>query len=273
MECPLRAHYHYDLALPATPMFEASSYYGQCVHESLDYYYRSCGDLDGAVSRFKMAWAKAPGGYPKRTSFESYRTRGIEALQKAHLNHRWQTFVYFASEHRFLVPFGRHQLTGVVDLLGTERSGTGTEILKVVDHKTATKLPTLTELALNSQFTVYLWAVKQPDFWTGIKGNPSYPPINSGAWYYDTVAKMMPARGIWHQVGTGREIDVGPRTERDFARLYRVCCEIEKAVNANVHVPKIGPGCEYCDYQAECELEIPVSIAAANNPDDQERWV
>jgi hypothetical protein len=61
--------------------------------------------------------------------------------------------------------------------------------------------------------------------------------------------KGMPKRGIWvHLWQNGRELDAGGRDDEDFARLYRLCCEVERAIKNEVFVPHIGEACQLCDF-------------------------
>lgn len=273
MDCPLRAHYRYDLKWPTED--NAAAFFGTSMHEALSVFYNGAGDYDAAVAKFKRAWSQQPKGlrYFKMTSYDNYRKRGLEMLAKVRDMHRFSTYNFIGSEVPFRVPFGNHELTGIVDLIGTERSGTGAELIKVTDFKTNTKDPSRAALALNQQFCVYLWAVTQREFWVGVEGNPDFPGVPNGEWLWETVAKMVPARGVWFSLNNAREIDVGPRTDVDFTRLHRVCDEIAKAIEADIHVPKIGEACTFCDYVEPCAFDVQVSIAAHGDPDDRHRWI
>lgn len=272
MDCPLRAHYHYDRHLPRRQTGAAR--FGQVVHEAVAVYYETRGDIQLALDTFKQRWAmvsKEDLVWHAGTSFGGYMDRGKEMLDRLHSKHRWQRYTHLGSEIGFVVPFGRHELHGYIDALGIEKSGTGKELLKITDFKTSTKAPTLTELALDPQFSVYLYAVNQEQFWVGDGGE--FKGIDNGAWLWATVGRDIPKRAIWRSLHTGRQIDAGPRTPTDYRRLLRVCEEIDKAIKADIHVPKIGPACGRCDFQDPCELEIPVAINALNDSGDPNRWI
>jgi hypothetical protein len=277
MTCSLSAHYRYDEGLPRRQNAAAS--FGTVMHEAFALYYESAGDFDKALRHFKSHWAKPslsgvePDYWPRSSSFGTYMKKGVDALEALHEAHRWSTFVLIGTEVPFLVPFGEYELTGFVDLLGIEKSGTGKEILKIVDHKTASREPSETERALDIQHTVYNYATRQREFWVGAEGNVDFPGLPNGEWLWETVGRDMTRRSIWHAVSTGRELDCGPRTDVDFGRLYRVCDEIKRAIEAQVFIPKIGTACTWCDFVERCSMEIPVSIKAAADADDPERWL
>lgn len=257
MTCPLQAHFQYDLELPRLQHSKAS--FGTCIHHSLALY-NETGNIKLAIERFKDHWQNpeklgvVPDIWTKFTSFGELRNRGIEILEHYHDSMKWDKREVIAVEHKFLVPFGRHELTGFVDLIELRKSGNGKELLKIVDHKTSSRSPNIAELRLNVQFTTYMYASLQPEFWMG--NGEDFPGIPNGKWLYE-MHKDTPRRAIWNHLWTMREIDAGPRVEADFARLYRVTDEIEKAVQAQVHVPKIGSACSLCSFTKECGLTIP----------------
>jgi len=277
MECQLQAKYRYEDNLPRRQNAAAS--FGTIAHKAIQTYYESGGDYERAVKTFKGLWANParagvePEYWPKRTSFGSYMGRGLEMLKQLHASHAWQTFHLIACEQPFLVPFGKYELTGFIDLLGVEKSGTGTELLKIIDFKTSSRTPSTAALALDVQFTTYHYAVNQREFWVGVEGNPEFNGIVNGEWLWETIGRDMQKRCIWWALNSGRQIDAGPRVERDHQRLYRVCSEIEKSIDAGVAVPKIGEACNWCDFQEPCALEIPVSINALSDKTDTNRWI
>lgn len=274
MTCPLAAHYRYDEHLP-TRGPNGKTVFGSVMHSALELY-NATGDYDAAVAKFKADWLKPPtepAWWPRSTSYASLRVKGLDILEAVKTHYRFQDRVVLGAEIPFLVPFGEHELQGYIDLVETQRSGNGTELLRVVDYKSASKPPTTTELALDIQMTVYIWAVSQREFWTGAKDNPDFPGVENGEWLWETIGRDMPKRAIWFGLWNGKELDAGPRTDDDFGRLYRLCDEVERASTHEVFVPKIGAPCELCDYVEPCAMEIPVSVRALADDDDDERWV
>ena len=126
------------------------------------------------------------------------------------------------------------------------------------DYKTNKKQPTLIALQNNIQFTTYVYASMQPEFWDSIDPDNSFE-LNLN----------FPRRGIWYQLGNSREIDVGPRDSSDFERLYMACVQIKKAIDNEVFIPNIsGDSCNFCSYKQQCGIKIP-------DPEleDLERWI
>lgn len=262
MECPLSAHFHYDLHLPSRQNAKAS--FGVCIHHALDLYNQT-GNLDLAIDDFRKNWyapeklGVAPDHWPKMTDYAGLRDRGVEILRVFHENTKWDKREVIATEHPFLVPFGRHQLTGFVDLVEIRRSGKGKNLLRIVDFKTSSKKPTKAALMLDIQFSIYIYASMQKEFWTGYPGEPDFPGLPNGEFQYESL-KDMPRRAIWFHLWTQQELDAGDRGDDDFMRLYRLAHEIEKADAAQIHVPRIGDACGLCDHQKACGIEIPASV-------------
>ncbi len=272
MNCPLAAHYRYDEHLPDPP--NGKTVFGTVMHSALEHY-NNTGNYDATVAKFKHDWAHPsvePAWWPRSTSYAKLRTRGLEILEAAKNHYRFQNRVVLGAEIPFLVPFGEHELTGYVDLVETQRSGTGSELLKVVDYKTAAKSPTSAELALDIQMTTYVWAVSQREFWVGGL-HADYPGLENGEWLWETIGRDMPKRAIWFSLWNGKELDAGPRTDEDFGRLYRLCDEIDRAITHEVYVPKIGLACETCPYTEPCAMEVPVALRALDDDDDPDRWI
>lgn len=275
-ECPLQAHYTYDLGYPRQQNAKAS--WGTVMHRCLQIYNDTGGNYHQAVAAFSDLWEHpdklgvAPDLWPKSTSYMGLRKRGLDILADFHARQRFQNRIVLGTEIPFVVPFGEHELHGYIDLLEIKKSGTGTELLRVVDYKGNTREPNRAELALDLQFSTYLYAVAQKEFWVG-NGQPESPGLPNGEWLWETVGDTLARRAIWYHLWNQKEIDAGPRTESDFGRLYRVCEQIQRAVDHQVFVPQVGRACQLCDHVAVCSMDIPVALAAASDPDDDTRWI
>lgn len=275
MKCSLHAKYRYEDKLPTRQNAKAS--FGTIIHQAIAYYYDSHGNFDGALGMFKRLWAdpaKAgvePDVWPKGVSFGSLMGKGIEILKALHEKHKWNNYNLIGTEIPFLVPFGRHELTGFIDLLGTERNGAGRELLTIADHKTNSRKPYSAELALDIQFTTYVYATHQPEFWMGGM-DPQFPGLPNGEWLWNTIGKTMDRRAVWNHLWTAQQIDAGPRVTTDFRRMYRVCDQIEQSLKLGLAVPTIGEACMWCDFQDACQLEIPVAISNKTDKTDPTRW-
>lgn len=262
--CPLQAKFRYEDHLPGRQNAKAS--FGTVIHHVLEHYNHSK-DHQASKDMFLDLWnnpAKLgvePDYWPKFTSFGGLKQRGLDILDQHHQATRWDKREVIATEHPFLVPFGDHELTGFVDLIEIRKTGKGASILAIVDYKTSSKAPSKSDLALDVQFTSYIYAVNQPRFWSGWPDVPEYaddfPPIAANSkWLWETV-KPLPQRAIWYHLWNASEKDAGGRDQKDFERLYEVMCQIDKAQKAGIYVPKIGEACLWCDYTEPCGVTIP----------------
>lgn len=268
MKCPMQAHLKYDLKEP-TGKDNAKAVFGKAIHASLEYY-NNGGSVTGTLAMFKDLWNNPEKlgspvenlWWPKFTSFQSLKERGVAVIKTFDEQCDWDKRTVIATEHPFLVPFGEFFLTGYVDLLEMRRSGKGKDLLRVVDYKTNSRRPNMAELVLDIQFTVYMWAVEQPEFWFGAKTvdggpNPDFPPVENAEWAWEMYHDL-PRRAIWYHLWDHKEIDAGPRVDTDFLRMYRVCTEIMKAHTLDVHVPSIGDACLFCDFKDPCAMQVTI---------------
>lgn len=260
MECGLQAYFQY-VEHAQIPRNAAASF-GSIIHMALDRY-NMTGNFDEAMEMFKDYWqnpekvGEEPGYWPQTTSWHSYSELGENILKEYHEQQtKWDQREVIGTELKFKVPLGEHWVMGYIDLIDIKRSGKGVPLLRVTDYKTKYKQPTKAELQLDVQFTVYLWAIQQREFWCGIDGDPEFPGYPNGEELWQQI-QQFEHRAIWYHLRTQKEIDAGERIDKDFMRLYRVCSEIEKAIDANVHMPKIGEACRLCDYRELCPLDIP----------------
>src|SRR5262252_5510832 len=113
-ECPLQAHYTYDLGLPRQQNAKAS--WGTVMHHALQLYNDTNGNYAAAVRDFYDNWEHPeklgvePDYWPKFTNFSSLRIRGSEILRDFHARQRFQTRTVLGTEIPFVVPFGDHEL-------------------------------------------------------------------------------------------------------------------------------------------------------------------
>lgn len=266
-ECPLRGFFKYHELLPEPQNAKAS--YGTVIHDALRVF-NETNDLALAKDHFRDRWANperlgvTPDWWPRGATYGGLRDEGLEVLDRYAQSLQWEHREVLACEHPFLVPFGRYELTGIVDLLELRRSGNGRRLLRIVDYKGGSKLPYQSALKFDMQFTAYLFAVDQPEFWTG-NGTSDFPPIPGGLARFEELAEV-PRRAIWYQLRAQKEIDAGPRGDEDYFRMYRLCTEIERAEQARVFVPRIGEACGLCAYTKECGVDIPPT-------DDDNAWI
>lgn len=273
MSCALQAKFKYKDHLPTKRTSRMT--FGIVVHATLEHY-NITGDIDSALAMFEDLWDNPEKVnaeieiWPPGTTHGGFRQKGLEMLRSYHDKNSWDDRIILAQEHKFLVPFGEHELTGVVDLLEMRKSGRGKNTVRIVDYKTGSKKPYKNTLRLNTQFTIYDYASRQPEFWLGNKHDfNKYPPIASNAREAMEAYGKLPRRGIYFHLLGGSEIDVGPREDADFMRLYRVVKEISRAWEQEIFVPTLsGDSCVFCDFTEPCGIKIP----EREYPDDDEAW-
>jgi len=252
MRCPQQAKFKSVLKLPESQ--HAKTTYGTCVHEALELLNKT-GDIEKAVARFKETWDDPTildaeiDVWPQNLSWGSLNERGVSAIRRYHDDNKWETRKILASEHRFLVPFGKHTLSGIIDNLEITGAGANKE-LRIIDYKTSSYVPTFLELRSNTQFSCYFWATHQPEFWENIP---------DGEKLFESL-KNTKRRGVWYSLWNHRTVDVGPRNDLDYERLYRVMLEIERALEADVYMPNLSAeSCMYCSYIDLCAVTIPIT--------------
>lgn len=270
MACPLQARFRYVDRLPTKKTSRMT--FGICAHQALEFY-NNTGDIDRAINLFLDLWDNpekanaVPEIWPKGTTHGGFRSKGIALLEAYHEKQGWEKRIILAQEHRFLVPIGEHELQGVVDLLEVKKSGRGKPTVKIVDYKTGSKQPYKNTLRLNTQFTIYDYASRQPEFWLG--NGEGFPPIAPNAEELWETYKDVPRRAIYFHLLGCKEIDAGERDEADFMRLYRVIVEIARAREHEVYVPCLSADtCVFCDFTEPCGVKIP----EREYSDDDDNW-
>lgn len=254
MACPKQVHFSEILDYPE--MQHPKTAYGTCIHDAFELYNKT-GDAAKAVERFKETWEDPEileariDYWPSGTSWPELRQRGIESITKFAGEAKWEDRTILDVERKFRVPFGDHEFSGIIDSLEIVGKGKNKE-LRVIDYKTSSRTPTHAQLRFDVQFTIYMYATEQPEYWEGIEG---------GEELYEQL-KGMKRRGVWHSVWHSKILDAGPRNDLDLQRLYRVCIEIENAIEQDVYVPSISSdSCMWCPYTDVCAVTIPVAHA------------
>lgn len=257
MRCPLQAKFSYVDRIGSAQSGAAT--YGTIMHYVTEQYDRGM-TLKEATALFLQLWAEPerlgvkPDYWPYRTSFESYKKRGLAAIQSyANLN-MWGRPQIIAHEYPFLVPFGDHEIRGVIDRLELRTTGNKKKILTVTDKKTAAKKPSKYDLRTDIQFTIYLMALRQKQFWTGVPDSGTYLGFENGEELYE-VFQTYDHAGVYLMIGDPcTELDVGERTDDDFKQLYRLISEVSRAYESNVFIPRIGT--DTCGNCVDVETEI-----------------
>ena len=270
MTCPLQAKFQYEDQLPRLQNAKAS--FGTCIHHALEDYNKT-GNVGAAISLFKDTWAHPeklgvePDYWPKFTNYAQLREKGVEILKEYDEQQKWDGRTVIATEHKFCVPFGDHEISGIVDLIELKKSG-NKRVLRLVDYKTNSAKPSFATLRFDIQFTAYVYASLQPEFWIGVPGT-KYPGISDGADWFERTKKMN-RKAIWHHLWKGQEIDCGDRDDGDYERLYRLVTQIALAKEANIYIPTISAdSCLYCSYTDQCRYVLPVKEQMKKEEDER----
>lgn len=155
MDCPLQARFKEIEKRPFK--INAKTSFGTCIHDALEFYNKT-GDISKAIERFETTWEhpellKAkPDSWPKGTSFAELKKKGIAVLSTYHKKNVWDKRDIIASEHKFCVPIGDHELSGIVDLVEARELSSAVTELTVIDYKSQSKRPFNDDLRLNIQF-------------------------------------------------------------------------------------------------------------------------
>lgn len=256
MACSLQGKFSYVDRLPQLNSAPAS--FGSAVHLALELYNNGY-TVQDAKDCFSYVWDHldefgwTPEIWPPRTSYGSYRERGLKFIDMYHEDNKWIDKTIIGTEHRFQVNFGRHTLSGIVDILEHVK---GSKELICVDLKTGYR-PTFENLRQNVQFTIYTWAMQQKEFWTGFPEDlERYPGFENGEELWEQYKNLTPV-AIWYDLRNAKGYNVGPRTEQDYARLQVCLDNIERAMELEVFVPNIsGDTCGICSYQDQCPAYV-----------------
>lgn len=199
MDCPLQVKFSEIENRPNR--INAKTTYGTCMHDALDYYNKS-GDIQGCIARFEKTWKNpelldaTPQWWPKGVTYGSLLQKGKTTLSEYHEKHIWDKRDIIASEHKFKVPIGFHELSGVVDLIEYRAN----DELAIIDYKSAGKRPYMDDLRLNIQFC----ADEETEILT-MDGWKTYDQVvvgemvmtvNQGAAVDEWVAEWQPAESI-----------------------------------------------------------------------------
>lgn len=230
----------------------AAASYGTILHFALQTYWLNEQDIELAKRTFEHYWNNPqymgckPDYYLPRTSWSEYRSHGHTSLDEYHAAQiGWsRDDQVIGVEIDFRIPIGDHVLTGSIDKLRVTTDKKGLQSLDVSDWKTG-KVPTF--LRYNVQFTAYIYATFQDEFWAGIE---------HGAEWQEEV-RDLPRTATWVDLKSVpfREVTAGTRDDGDFARLHKACENLAKSWEQDIFVPTLtGDSCAYCDFWKECGL-------------------
>lgn len=247
--CALQTKYSYIDGLPSPT--GSAAMFGSAVHEAIDRFHKGATE-EQAVNIFKEELTKQEPDYWNRmTTLTGYLDNGERMIREYVASQQWADYDVVSSEFRFMVDIGEHQVSGIVDILQLPHNHSS---LDIVDLKTGRR-PILDTLHLDIQFSLYIYATYQKEFWCGHPDEPDkYSGFENGEELFEYF-KNIPRRGFWYDLKKNEPINVGDRTMRDFARIYRLIEQVARAVEHEVFIPTInGDTCTWCDYQDICPV-------------------
>lgn len=220
---------------------------GSVIHYALEVHDQFGQNLQQALDTFDYYWnnpkelGETIDYYPPRVNHESIRSNAHEMIRRYHDSVPWKKGKLIGTEIRFEVPLGRHTLRGIIDRLDLRANR-----LEIIDHKTGSYIPK--NLRHDLQFTSYLYATTQPEFWEQVPGD------YAGFW---EEAETLPRFGIWHDVRNNKTVHAGERTVADYHRLELAVNQMEAALEADVYPLSIsGDACGWCAWSEICGTEI-----------------
>lgn len=276
MECSLRGKFLYEDRIQAEQSGAAS--FGTIMHYVIEQIDRGMSYAEAKVL-FERLWQEPerlgvkPDYFPYRTSFESYRKKGLATIDGYREMRSWGKPRIIAHEYPWLVSIGDHEIRGVIDRLEIRTTGKS-DVLCVTDLKTGSRKPTKFDLRTSLQFTCYLYATTQEQFWTGIEGSPTYLGFEDGRELWEHFRDVRRVGVYLHLAESCSELDVGERGDMDFQQLYRLITEVERAVQQQVFIPRISADtCGNCDYFDRCAIDIPKPSLATQLDEAEPRAV
>lgn len=192
-----------------------------------------------------------PDYWNRRTSLNSFKENGVQMLRDYVAYQSLNPADVIASEFRFMVDIGEHQISGIIDAIELPPDH---KSLDIYDWKTGRR-PIYDALHLDIQMTIYYFASLQKEFWTGYPGEQGkYHGLEDGEELYEYF-KNIPRNVYWFDLKSTEPIHVGERIGRDFARLYRLMEQVARAVEYEVFVPTLGAdSCTFCEFQDICPV-------------------
>lgn len=266
-------------SLSAT-VFGSVMHYALMVGEGLHHEGRNDA-CEVAVATFEFYWnpentGQLPGVAPvnlwlPRQTYGGLRERGRRVLRDYFRLLQRRDEHLLALEYQFAVPIvvqGRiHTLTGTIDRLALRRKYSKPFV--AIDDFKSGKQPTY--LRYNQQGSAYAYATTRVEFWrgwpeSGMGELPTFPED-----VIDNLERVFAAHNFrlhtehqveadwaaryftWINLQELKNVDGGPRNERDYARLKLAIDAYVRANEAGIYSPTVtGEVCTFCPFKATC---------------------
>jgi hypothetical protein len=281
----IRCPHAYMLSRRGQPQKQTSALsYGSVMHHALQVFeIERCREgvpfaaaVTAAVETFDYYWhplhievicPRVELWYPQHT-YGGLRTRGMEAIKAYAQLMKYDDHELLATEFSFRVPIvgtwdetteEPHTLVGTVDRLAV-RHYTGKLAICVDDYKTGAEYRFLRQ---NLQFTAYLYATTQPQFWIGWQGEDGFGE-ERGTALFERFAHAG-RRGTWINMKTIKFQDAGWRGPKDYDRFALAVEQVLASINADIYPLSLsGEHCTYCTFRDVCAgVGVPESAHGA----------
>lgn len=237
LSCPLKYKFK-EIDRIKVPKSSALSL-GSLVHKTLKFIHESDGDFpkkEEVINFFSENWN--PTAF-KEDEAENLFENGIALvsnyLKKINEMEANKRGTVIALEKRFILPFGKHTITGSIDRI--DKVG---DSFKIIDYKTNRKIATENEVKNNLQLSIYLKAFTHqwPSFFRSKK---------------DLEKVELALYFIRHNLEVSVRKTV-KEMELMEEEMMKNIDKLEETIEGGVFEPKMGPLCDWCDYKKMCPM-------------------
>ncbi len=237
LSCPLKYKFK-EIDRIKTPKSSALSF-GSLIHKTLKFIHESDNDFpskEEAINFFSENWnpavfkeEEAGNLFENGIGLISNYLKKIEQMEKKQLG------TVIALEKRFILPFGKHTISGSIDRI--DRVGNS---FKIIDYKTNRKIATENEVKNNLQLSIYLKAFTQewPSFF---KNKKEIEKVELALYFVRHNLEVSVRKNL-------KEMEL---LEEE---ILKTIDEIEERTKKNSFEPRMGPLCDWCDYKRNCPL-------------------
>lgn len=248
-KCALQSKFNYIDSIPQEQ--GSAAWFGSAVHDALDQFHKGKTEEEAINIFMNIMNGPEPDYWNRQATLTGYKDTGPRMIHEYCQADKWKSSDVIGSEIKFMIDFGEHQLSGIVDYLELPHDH---HELRIVDFKTGRR-PILDTLYLDVQFTIYDYASRQKEFWCGHPDDPEkYAGLENGEELFEYFQNV-PRKLVWYDLKKNQEVYAGKREKRDYARLYRLCEQVARAIEHEVYIPTLdGDTCTYCPYTDICPV-------------------
>jgi len=219
-KCPFKYKLRYVDGVPEGPRHYYS--FGSTLHRSVEFFYKhfEAPELDELLGYYDKHWVSA--GYGSKEQEMEYKALGTHILTLFHELNSDNYLIPLALERSFKMEVEGIPVRGIIDRV--DRVGSK---LRIIDYKSAKRMPSSRDVSENQQLTMYQLAVER-DFGHEVEKVGIY--------------HLRRLKTIWSPARTLEE------KNQFIGQLMEVAEGIESC-----HFPAVkGYYCQHCDYQLRC---------------------